>query len=384
MIPKLKSRFLEILEIQKKYYRGDSNFTKKLYRKFLTIVKERKIDKPYKFQIRFIFPHSSARAKMFYIERGWSEEETKKFIKAFQGRGFDYYKDRSKVDERSQKCRDSMSKKTLEEITEINRKKKNGRCIEFLMKKYSFTQEQATEHLKRLDMSRVEKHKNYLKTIGGYKKEWSCRCLEYWIKKCNGDIEEAKKRYKESQDTRSITSIMKNHGCDIDTAKKIQEQVTSRWLSTLDNKTPEEKKEILLRKMRKFKFYSNASKKFFEKILGKLDVVVDVFYGDNEYFLWNNDSSKPRLFFYDFTIRPLKIIIEYNGILYHPRDKDNMFLTVEESLQKDNLKIKTAKDNGYDVFVVWENENLDKKVIELVDIINKKIQYLTNENRSNN
>ena len=94
-------------------------------------------------------------------------------------------------------------------------------------------------------------------------------------------------------------------------------------------------------------------------------------YGDkNEYFL--KDDNK--IFFYDFTIKSLNIIIEYNGISYHPKlENINNFkpihnnLTTIEMYNKQRYKINFAESKGFKVLEIWSDDK-DKfeKCIEFI------------------
>ena len=86
---------------------------------------------------------------------------------------------------------------------------------------------------------------------------------------------------------------------------------------------------------------------------------------------------------YDFVVKEKKKIIEFNGDMFHANpeifsesDKPNPY-TYETSADiwlSDELKIRKAKEKGYDVFVVWEQEyNKDRE-----KIIEKCINFLKN------
>ena len=70
--------------------------------------------------------------------------------------------------------------------------------------------------------------------------------------------------------------------------------------------------------------------------------------------------------FYDFTDHTNKIIIEYNGDLFHgnpekfkPTDCCNPFtksVTASEMWNRDAIKQSFAREKGYTVFVVWESK----------------------------
>lgn len=90
----------------------------------------------------------------------------------------------------------------------------------------------------------------------------------------------------------------------------------------------------------------------------------DVYIGidtSKEYFLHKNG----KLFFYDFCIPSLKLIIEFHGKCFHydnvlnkiPRNIYNLDENAirEKDISKENL----AREHGFDYIVVWENKDLD-------------------------
>lgn len=90
-----------------------------------------------------------------------------------------------------------------------------------------------------------------------------------------------------------------------------------------------------------------------------------LYYHNNphEYFLVKSDGGKVL---YDFFIKELKIIVEYNGVKFHPKSIDDpVFVpifknqgTTEEIWIRDNNKIELAKNAGYEVIVCW-NDNIE-------------------------
>jgi hypothetical protein len=100
--------------------------------------------------------------------------------------------------------------------------------------------------------------------------------------------------------------------------------------------------------------------------------------GSREYFLYDSESKK--IFFYDFTIPSIGIILEYHGKRYHPNPKWNMekwekwnFLGIsaDEKRILDVYKNNLGEKNGFEVIEIFSddiNENTQ------VDIINKILE----------
>jgi very-short-patch-repair endonuclease len=105
--------------------------------------------------------------------------------------------------------------------------------------------------------------------------------------------------------------------------------------------------------------------------------------GSREWFLTFN-QPKSGIRFYDFTINELKIIIEYNGIAFHPREFDFEWKSAygklyEESYNRDLEKLQLAESYGYEVIYVWSDEDLKESVQELTNyIFNKYIEKTEN------
>lgn len=76
--------------------------------------------------------------------------------------------------------------------------------------------------------------------------------------------------------------------------------------------------------------------------------------GSKEFQLVTNDY----LFSYDFTIKNLKIIIEFHGIKFHARDKDDILVRgkSEDIILRDEMKKNAAIENGFDVLIMWSDE----------------------------
>lgn len=133
---------------------------------------------------------------------------------------------------------------------------------------------------------------------------------------------------------------------------------------------------------------SKEANKFFDelvKLLIKNKIITDetdVIYKTKEKAIYNKKTK--GCFFYDFNIISKKILIEYNGIKYHPKklnDLDFKFpfykMSIEEINEKymyDQQKIKTANNYGYDTIVVWSDDNnkLENTLFNIKKLIKNK------------
>lgn len=366
-----KEKFLRILN-KDKYYCGDASFTRRLYRKFLTIVRDTG-----GCNATALFDCNTVRNKLFFINRGFSEAAATSHIQKIQSRG---YKFRSKesVDIANIKRKQTFSLKSEQEIEDINRRRGLGYSPEYIASKYNISLEAANKRIQARKEKKANSHRVFLKENGGYKKEWSCRCVEFWLKRGYTE-EEARAELKFKFDTRSLESISARLNVDIDTARKIQRDVSEKYRATFNSKTDEEKRDIILRRTKGFKTYSKSSLRFFKKLQSKCDNLdITWLYGESEYFLWDRSGKKNKLFFYDLTLPEINLIIEYNGIIFHPREKDTWATTVEESISKDLLKENLAISNGFKIYYVWDNEDEQLALKRIESIVLKE-----HDNRKN-
>lgn len=362
-----KERFLKIIE-KDIYYKGDKNLTKHLYRKYLKTLKEYG-----KCNATMLFECNTVRNKTFFINRGFSEAESEREVYKRQNRGYSSNRTAHQIHVSNKKRKSTMSKKSSVEIAKINKLKGKGYDPNFISKKYNISLEEAQQRISKRKHKKVDSYKKHLKSIGGYKREWSSRCIEFWRSR-GYSIEEAKESLKYKFDTRSLESICNRLGVGVDEATKIQQSINQKCRDTFNNKTEQEKKEILLKRTKHFKTYSKVSYNFFEKLRSRLeDIDVTWLYGENEYFLWDESvNSDRRIYFYDLTIPEINLMVEYNGIIFHPRVSDTWATTVAESVKKDNRKKRVAERNGYKLHYVWDNENEEVALTRLVSIIEKK------------
>ena len=111
------------------------------------------------------------------------------------------------------------------------------------------------------------------------------------------------------------------------------------------------------------------------KYLTELGFGEELYYGidgKKEYFLY--DTKNDNFYLYDFTIRSAKIIIEYNGLAYHPcknRLTESEWdkwkepyskMSANEKFEKDHAKIKFAEKQGFKVLVIWSDATPDENI----------------------
>ena len=194
---------------------------------------------------------------------------------------------------------------------------------------------------------------------------------------------DGKSKYKNRCESSSISSEKyfkslspeerkKKHGITIENLQRkykdydIAKSIYDKWLSSVLVPITRSSKESLL---------------VFEKLydtLYEFDIKYEDIYlghGDRtEYFIRDGKN----IFFYDFVIKSKKIIIEYNGIAFHPKLENlKSFrpiltnLSSEELFNKQKYKVELAERNGFKVLEIWSDE--DNKVDKCIQFIKNNI-----------
>jgi hypothetical protein len=218
------------------------------------------------------------------------------------------------------------------------------------------------------------------KTISDKKDSMS---FNYLLSKNNNNYEKTKFEYDRRLKSVSINldGFINRYG-KIEGLKKYDENIIKRKETSrkyFDCLTPEQRKEKYAITPEKigYKRYeewlekitvpltraSKESELLFRDVISKLD------YNDNDIYIGIDDKKEyfikddKKIFFYDFTIKSLKIIIEYNGIAWHPKlESMNYFkpigtkLSAIELYNKQQYKINLAEQKGFKVLEVWSND----------------------------
>jgi hypothetical protein len=134
---------------------------------------------------------------------------------------------------------------------------------------------------------------------------------------------------------------------------------------------------------------SKESLVFFKPLMDRLSNIGIKYHigitGNKEYFIWDKEYNK--LFLYDFCIPSLKIIVEFNGSLWHYNKNHSKYfegnhpygLLKEDVINKDKHKKQLALNNGFDYFVVWDTDDYDVLLDEIHEAILKKYEITEKE-----
>jgi hypothetical protein len=203
---------------------------------------------------------------------------------------------------------------------------------------------------------------------------------EYFLKKYGEKAEEEKEKFLKSKDSSSYSWALNKADGDQDLADDIYHRRCSS-------------KAVMFGKA------SKESSLIFEPIIDWLITEVgfelsDIFFGKkNSKEICIYDKEKKYRYYYDFYIKSLNLIIEYNGEKFHPNyskyDIDYLKSTfkhpyakdfnVESLIEKDKEKIEFAIRNGYDIHIIWSSD--DFKIEKIKKIIKNKINYENQKNK---
>ena len=322
------------------------------------------------------------------IKNGYSnlcknKECIKKSRQTFTIDGIMYYKSCTKKEAKKilqEKIKENQykNKKHSDKYTEKELKENSNRCIDFWLKK-GYNEEDAKEKVSTYQKNNAKNHSFKLKNDDFYLKEFKQKlktCIEYWLKK-GYNTDEAKQKLKERQTTFSKEICIEKYG-EVEGLKRWQER-QDLWLTTMNNKSDEEKALINKKRLHNFSGYSKVSQEIFWKLYNRFKNN-DIYFEElnREFILYNTELKKHyKPDYIDFTN---KKIIEYNGDYWHCNPKtyeSNYYHKLKKEYAKDiwkydNIKINYFKKLGYDVLIIWEkdfkqnSDNIIKQCIEFI------------------
>jgi hypothetical protein len=240
-----------------------------------------------------------------------------------------------------------------------------------------------------IDKYGEEKGKNIYEKINEKKDSSS---LLYFIKKNKGNEEKALIEFNNKNDKciQNLSNYIKRHGEEDGIILYNEYKERKKKMNSLDNYIKKygniegkKRRKEWLEKITKNNWYSNESAQLFDEVEKEMNI--KGLRGNNEYFLY--DKNKNIIYYYDFTLLEYKIIIEYNGKIWHPNkeiysDEEwnnwkhpfNKELKADDVYKKDIDKINLCKDFGFDILIIWSFEkNKKEKIINFIQNKNKQI-----------
>jgi hypothetical protein len=164
--------------------------------------------------------------------------------------------------------------------------------------------------------------------------------LEWWIDRCNGDVEQAKELYKDRQTTFTLDKCIKKHG-EIE-GTKIYNDRQEKWLKSFPRTNYSKISQKLFIEL--YQYVKNNFKEIYFATL-KGGQILEFNNGKNyEYTLRLKSSSiKP-----DFFIKDNGKIIEFDGVYWHRNNPENA--------KREAKRDREIKDSGYEVYHVNESD----------------------------
>jgi hypothetical protein len=262
----------------------------------------------------------------------------------------------------------------LEKFNKYKTRKLPNRINYWIEKGY--TRNEAEEKVSAIQKKRSDFSPASKKGARGY----SVRTKEFWINRGYTE-DEANVKISQTQVTNGLEWYLSRYGGvegKTRYKKRIKQWLLSYKKALEDDPTINERKLVPI---------CNASKESLKVLLPLFDKYkndVIIYLGveeSNEYFLRNEKS----IYFYDFVIPELKIIVEYNGSKFHPNTqhlseselKNWKCLFSNETadlvIAKDTTKKKVAEHNGYTVITVWDTDDVDESIQKISNLIQERL-----------
>jgi hypothetical protein len=228
-------------------------------------------------------------------------------------------------------------------------------------------EEAKIEISKRQSENSKKKHAKYKSNQISYK-NYLPNCIDYWTSRGYSLAEgEVLRKQISCKSELSYKKYIEKFGVDAGTLKlraqheKRKCTMLERYGTTvLNGKTSKES----------LKFFIPLYKKIRKLGICKTDIYWGIS-GSREFAHRNSDMN----FFYDFTIKSLKITIEYNGIFWHARPDMEWrgFGIKEENIAYNTIKSNTIIEYGHDLYVVWSDDDLELKRKYILQKIKEKL-----------
>ena len=192
----------------------------------------------------------------------------------------------------------------------------------------------------------------------------TCRQVNYWMRK-GYTYDESVELVKKVQSTNTVETYIKKYGYEMGIAE---------W-NKRNAKWGEQMRILKTESGCVGNAYSKAACKLFDSVIESLSadgiVFEKVYYGKNEFSKW--DTEYNRVYFYDFVINDIKLCVEYNGIMFHPKPNDYEWKSLfsgkgyDDVRKYDIRKQQVITDLGYTLIVVWEDDIFEKSLKTILD-----------------
>lgn len=356
--------------------------------------------------------HYARGQKNYWILRGYSDEEAERlyhqYSKKFYSRGVEFYMGKGLTEEEAKERIKQTVSKQQETISQWSDEKRQAVTASKANDLEAYIRRHGEEEGKRRYYERIEKYK-YAVSLEGmterYGEDEAKRLIEERNKSCSSNLEACIRRYGEEEGRRryeetcqkkafaqTLEGYIERYGKEEGTLRFEERQ--RKYVESCRNKPLEELIRIAQARKVPFASASKSSLMVFEPLhQWLLDQGIndrEIFYGKDsrrEYFLWADNNE---LYWYDFAISGLKLLIEFNGTHFHAKSPNQTdfrnpyepHLTAQEVWEHDQYKLDTARKRGYNVFVIWDDvlpeENLRFLKTEITKLLEEKAREKDN------
>jgi hypothetical protein len=327
---------------------------------------------------RLELPKIGSDKKVYWEKRGWSEEEIerRRIKKKMPSSPMKYENWLDKINEKTGNFY------TIDEAKyKVNSFRKTNK--EYWIEK-GYSEE---DSIKKVKEHQKENSNKFVSKILENPEKYTDRTptqIGYWLKKGYSE-EDSNILLRERQDTQSIDFYTKKYG---DLAKekyklnntnksyKASQQYYIDLYGIIEGKSKYieiiKKRTVNATKSSKEAYYFLLPIYKFLRVNG-IDKS-DIFWGvgsSKEWFI----SIENNFFLYDFTIKSIKVIIEYHGIKFHPKEGQTDWkpiygnISYIEKLNLDKIKENIAKEKGFKYFKVYSDEDLKNKQNEIIEYL---------------
>lgn len=337
---------------------------------------------------KLMLPKVGSDKRIYWEKRGWDEKDIdeKRILKKMPSSPMKWENWLLKINSKTGRVyTEEEAKYKVRSFRKLN--------IEYWIES-GYSKEEANKKVREYQKENSNKFVNKILNNPEYYSGRTSTQLNYWINK-GYNLEDAKEKLKKRQNLTSLDSFITRYGEEDGIAKYNLLSDLKKYNNSLDyyinkyglSKGEELYNDLLKRRMVRISRASKESFKFFKNIyiyLRKNGINKnDIYWGvghSNEWFV-NFGGS---VYFYDFTVPIINLVIEYHGIKFHPNDNDNdldkkewkcLFsgISFYEKLKIDKFKKDIIIKNGFDYIEVFSNEDLEKKKSDIISIIDKKM-----------
>jgi hypothetical protein len=380
--PLSKDEFIEIVSSLNNINTNNGIFLDLFYTRYVDVIFPNVTSIPFDNYSKYFWRteclgiESSSNKDKYWLDRGWSIEETKKLKSSKYGTcSLDYYKSKGYTEEKSKSLLQERTKLISDQANQTKKEKSErdpnfskmgGYGIDkWLLLGYS--EKEAKQKYKDAKSSRFEKIQEFHKENPNFYRGKRKGQIEYWTSKGFSE-EEAKDLIKESQSTFTLQKCIEKYG-NIEGRKRFEER-QNKWSLKLESKYKNGEFSKVPKNLNSSR-YSKSAKNLFDRLLFHIPEAKCF---NNELEMIKNGSR----FYFDFAYT--KKIIEFNGDYWHCNPsiyKEDYYhkrlkMTALEKRKIDEDKIKLAESHGYEVLVIWESDYKENPE----HIINKCLNFL--------